>query len=310
MTAFFFKRDVPGRPPLLLSFGVPTLAQYPYDLVEAFAAAPLQGNLLPVIHDADGIATETMQTITTRFRLSETSFLQSAPEPHQTYRHRIFVINAEIPFAGHPSIGSAAAWTKRQGLTETDIVQLTLSGEQRLHVKIEGRAASVDLWQNPAIFGSEGDAATALPALGLPVSSAHASLRPQVVSTGLPHLIVPISDYRELSKVRIDWDALDATLNVGGDLLPLGFFAAGEVSPGHWRARMFARDITGGEDPATGSAAGPFGAYLTKYTGITSVVIDQGVEMGSPSQLRVRTDDGIVVSGEVQFLAEGLISLD
>ncbi|CAN5600699.1 PhzF family phenazine biosynthesis protein [soil metagenome] len=286
------------------------MAQYPYDLVEAFAAAPLQGNLLPVIHDADGISTETMQVIANRFRLSETSFLQTAPESHQTYRHRIFLVTREIPFAGHPSIGSAASWTKRQGLASAEIIQLTGYGEQRLHVEMHGSSATVDLWQGAANFGAHFESAPILAAIGLNADTAHPTLRPQVVSTGFPTSIVPIADYRQMANPTIDWRALDAALprDANGD--PKNFYLVGEVEPGHWRARLFGEDIAGGEDPATGSAVGPFGAYLDEYTGLKSLVVDQGVEMGSPSRLLVRTDDGVVVSGEVQFLAEGTITLD
>jgi len=286
------------------------LAHYPYTLVDVFAAAPLQGNMLPVIHDADAVSTETMQHVASRFRLSETSFLQSAPEPHQTYRHRIFTVEQELPFAGHPSIGSAAAWAKRRGLSEAEVVQLTTSGEQRLHVKLDGSTAVVDLWQNPAEFGGEGSFETALRALGLPADARHPSLSPQIVSTGLPTLLVPLTSADLLRQITIDWNALDEARAVPGGDLPLGVYVAGPAAADHWRARLFARDIPGGEDAATGSAAGPLGAYLKHYSGQTSIVIDQGIEMGSPSRILVRTDDGIVVSGEVQFLAEGTISLD
>lgn len=285
------------------------MAQYPYDLVEAFAAAPLQGNLLPVIHDADDISTETMLVIANRFRLSETSFLQTAPEPHQTYRHRIFLVTREIPFAGHPSIGSAAAWAKRRGLNSAEIVQLTGYGEQRLHVEVHGNSATVDLWQGTATFGARIDPAPIMAAIGLSADAAHPTLRPQVVSTGFPTSIVPITNYRQLSNLTIDWRALDAALPRDTNGEPTNFYLVAEVEPGRWRARLFGEDIAGGEDPATGSAAGPLGAYLDEYTGLKSLVIDQGVEMGSPSRLLVRTDDGIVVSGEVQFLAEGTINI-
>ena len=286
------------------------MAHYPYTLVDVFAAAPLQGNMLPVIHDADAISTETMRHVASRFRLSETSFLQSAPEPHQTYRHRIFTVEQELPFAGHPSIGSAAAWAKRRGLSEAEVVQLTASGEQRLHVKLDGSTAVIDLWQNPAEFGGEGSFETALRALGLPMDARHPSLPPQIVSTGLPTLLVPLASADLLRQITIDWNALDEARAVPGGDLPLGVYVAGPAAADHWRARLFARDIPGGEDAATGSAAGPLGAYLKHYTGQTSIVIDQGIEMGSPSRILVRTDDGIVVSGEVQFLAEGTIALD
>jgi trans-2,3-dihydro-3-hydroxyanthranilate isomerase len=90
---------------------------------------------------------------------------------------------------------------------------------------------------------------------------------------------------------------------------PLTVYVVAEAGRGEWRARSFGADLAGGEDPATGSAAGPFGAYLKEYTGLTTLRIRQGVEMGCPSVLLVDTTDGVVVSGEVQIVGEGTLTL-
>jgi len=119
-----------------------------YTLIDVFAARPLEGNLLAVIEDADGIGDSTMATLARRFRLSETSFIQAATSPTASYRHRIFVVEGEIPFAGHPSLGTAAVWAHRRGLAEADLVQQTISGEQRLHVALDGPHGTASVWQN------------------------------------------------------------------------------------------------------------------------------------------------------------------
>jgi trans-2,3-dihydro-3-hydroxyanthranilate isomerase len=86
-------------------------------------------------------------------------------------------------------------------------------------------------------------------------------------------------------------------------------YVVAETTPGEWRARSFGTDLAGGEDPATGSAAGPLGAWLKANTRMTTVTITQGVEMGCPSVLRVDTSAGVVVSGKVQFVGEGVLTL-
>ncbi len=286
------------------------MATYPLTLLDVFAIQPLEGNLLAVIHDADDVATETMQTLARRFSLSETSFIQTASDPGATYRHRIFTVSEELPFAGHPSIGTAVAWAYRAGDTDAHYVQQTGSGLQELWVERDDRHAIAKLRQNPVVFGDEVDSAPILRALGLNESDAHSSLPAQVASTGLPTTVVPLSDPAALKRIAVDWPAFRAALGDGGDArIAHNCYLVGEVAPGHWAARMFAGDIPGGEDAATGSAAGPFGAYLHARLGLDAVSIDQGVEMGSPSRLEVDLSDGIVLSGSVWLISTGEIDL-
>lgn len=282
------------------------MPRYPYTLVDVFAERPLEGNLLAVVHDADEISDDTMAVLARRFRLVETSYVQRSTEVPANYRHRIFTISGEIPFAGHPSLGTAAAHARRAGLSEAELVQQTLSGHQRLSVRLDGDRGHVSIVQNPAEFSPPCDATAVRDALG--AGPAHPTLPAQVVSTGLPTLVVPLAGLKQLSNARFDATRLAAAVSTLPVPHSVNCYLVAAIGPGRWQARMFAVDI-GGEDPATGSAAGPFGAWLKLHVGDGRAVIDQGVEMGSPSRLEVDAGDEIVVGGSVQFVGEGELTL-
>ncbi len=285
------------------------MPEFRYTLIDVFAEQPLEGNLLAVIEDGDGLSDETMATLARRFKLSETSFIQTSTSPTATYRHRIFIVEGEIPFAGHPSLGTAAVWAHRQGLASADVTQQTISGEQRIQVELDGRSGRATIWQNPAHFGDMIEAGPVLAALGLPVEARNPSLPAQVMSTGLPTLVMPIADVRHLADLQVDPRALVSATTLADGSHPLTVYVVAESGPGEWRARSLGTDLAGGEDPATGSAAGPFGAYLKEYTGLTALRITQGVEMRCPSVLLVDTSDGVVVSGGVHIVGEGMLML-
>lgn len=285
------------------------MTQSRFTLIDVFAARPLEGNLLAVVEDADAIDDVAMATLARRFRLSETSFIQAATSPTASYRHRIFVVEGEIPFAGHPSLGTAAVWAYRRGLAEADLVQQTISGEQRLQVTMDGRQGTASVWQNAAVFGPELDALPVLAALGIVADAAHRTLQPRVVSTGLPTLILPVRDVSFLANVQIDGPALNEAMTLADGTRPLTCYVVAEIGACAWRARSFGTDLAGGEDPATGSAAGAFGAWIEENTGVTRVTIEQGIEMGCPSMLRVDTATGVVVSGDVHIVGEGTLTI-
>jgi trans-2,3-dihydro-3-hydroxyanthranilate isomerase len=274
--------------------------------VEVFAEQPLGGNLLPVITDADDADDAAMAAVARRFQQSETSFVQRATDGVADYRHRIFMVTGEIPFAGHPSLGTAAVVAHRAGSASASYVQQTGAGRQRLDVLLDGAVGRVTLTQNPAEFGPTADPAPILVALGIAPTAQRSDLPPQIVSTGLPTLIVPLTDLAELTAATVDRDRLcRALVQVAGSSAPTVYVVA-ETGSGAWRARAFAPAVPTGEDPATGSAAGPFGAYLHRHTGTAVAVIDQGVEMGSPSRLEVDVTDGIRVAGGVRIVGSGV----
>jgi len=271
--------------------------------IEVFAPRPLGGNLLPVLSPADGADDEVLQAVATRFRQPETSFVQIADDDRADYRHRIFTVDRELPFAGHPSLGTAAAVAAGRGESRADYVQQTSSGLQTLEVELDGDDGVVAIIQNPADFGEEPDVAPLLEAIGLDRSALHPSLRPRVVSTGLPCLILPVVGVEELSRARPSVPELARLLPSAG-LDAVTVYAVADAGD-HWRARAFTPVVPIGEDAATGSAAGPFGAYLREHRSITATVVRQGVEIGSPSELLLDTSDGIRVSGAVRIVGSG-----
>jgi trans-2,3-dihydro-3-hydroxyanthranilate isomerase len=281
--------------------------------LDVFAERPLAGNGLAVVDDADGVADEAMLAVARELRLAETTFVQSADAEGADYRNRIFTVQQEIPFAGHPSLGTAVAVARWRGLDSASFVQETRAGLQPIEVSSNGRRWRAEMLQNEPEFGTTLDPEAAMHAVGLNFAEAHQDLSPQVVSTGLPTAIVPVSDAGSLARAIPDFESIDALLR---DAQP----SAGETQTFYlvWvdeqaeraRARMFSRAVIGGEDPATGSAAGPLGAYLSAQAGRERVVISQGEEMGRPSVLEVEMVKGRPrVGGGVIPIIDGEVSL-
>ena len=275
-----------------------------------FTSTPLAGNQLAVVHDADGVSDATMHAFARETKLSETTFVQSGGDGAD-YRNRIWMTTGELPMAGHPSLGTAVAVAHRAGERSARYVQRTGAGLQPVEVELDGRVARASMLQEPPVFGSEIDPPRALAAIGLAPADAESGPThpaPQVVSTGLEHLLVPLRDADALGRARVDAGRLAAVLNeVGGTTL-----YAFTVRDGHADARAFYIDAGGAwsEDPATGSAAGPLLAYLRERRGLDALTIDQGVQMGRASRLEALwEDDRPRVGGEVVVLAEGTVSL-
>ena len=279
--------------------------EYDIHWVEVFAEQPFGGNLLPVISGADGIDADAMALVARRFQQAETSFVQRSTDGVADYRHRIFMVTGEIPFAGHPSLGAAAVVARIAGTPSVSLVQQTLAGRQPLDVALEGTSGRVTLTQDPASFGDTPDPVAILDAVGIETGHLRADLIPQIVSTGLPSLLVALDDVNALAAARVDRDRLQRALaDLDQERAPTVYVVA-QTGAGRWRARAFVADVPSGEDAATGSAAGPFGAYIGRYLDQHSIVIDQGIEMRSPSRLTVDTREGIKVTGGVRIVGSG-----
>jgi len=167
----------------------------------------------------------------------------------------------------------------------------------------------VALTQNPAVFGAFADPAAALTIAGLPPDCGHPTLAPQWVSTGMPTLVIPVAAPAHLARVAFDWRAFGAAHAAWPGIPALNCYICAESAPARWAARCFGEDPATGEDPVTGSAAGPLGAYVKQHTGVTAIRIDQGVEMGAHSVLTVTTATDIVVTGTVWLVGTGQLRL-
>jgi trans-2,3-dihydro-3-hydroxyanthranilate isomerase len=276
--------------------------------LDVFTDRPLAGNGLAVVHDADGLDDATMLAFARETRLSETTFVQTASEPGADYRNRIWMTQRELPFAGHPSLGTAVAVARVRGDRAAAYVQQTGAGTQSVEVEIGDVVSRASMLQEPTTFGPEVEPAVALRALGLDESDAVPELPPQVVGTGLMQLIVPVREAAALDRVAADAAALRPVLDGPGCVCAYVAFldADGESAA----ARSFFLD--GGsalEDPATGSAAGPLMAYAHARTGAARLAIDQGVAMGRASRLLCEAGERVRVSGDAVVLFESTVDL-
>jgi trans-2,3-dihydro-3-hydroxyanthranilate isomerase len=279
--------------------------------LDVFAERALAGNGLAVVLGADDLSEETMQAFAGETRQSETTFVQRAEADGADYRNRIFTIRSELPFAGHPSLGTAVAVARSRGEGEASYVQQTGAGLQPIDVRLEGDRAHATMLQEPAEFREELDPGAAMAAVGLAAGDAHPELRPQVVSTGLPTAIVPVAAEDAVKRAVPVPEGIDALFG-GADV---NFYLAWWDGSERARARMFSEIVHGGEDPATGSAAGPLCAYLAEHAGASRVTITQGEEMGRPSVLETEMaadESGQArprVGGTVIPLIEGTVEL-
>lgn len=266
-----------------------------FHIVDVFAESRYAGNTLAVVRDAADLDTASMQAIAREFGFSETTFLVSDPRDAQGagVRVRIFTSTFELPFAGHPTLGTA--WVVREHLLAARPRALTLAlGVGAVPVVFEEAPGGELAWlvAPPVTLGPTLPAEVAAKILGLAPSDLGTDLPVQRASVGPSFLIVPLRAREALASVRVD---LDAYLAFSSNSGTVGIYAfAHEAKPAFHevRARMFFESAGLREDPATGSATACFGGYLFAYagpgpTGDLIAFIEQGVEMGRPSRLRV-----------------------
>ena len=279
----------------------------PFRLVDVFAERPLAGNQLCVVTDPGSLDAGDMQGIAREIGFSETTFVTSIAE--SAYSMRVFTPGGELPFAGHPTLGTAFVLVS-EGLVTSPAVQSMKAGDFLVTVDVEHGFARV--CQHPPEFGPEvEDIAMVAEAAGLSKKDIHPALPPQVVSTGLAHLMVPAASVSAVRHAQADLRALTHLLQeVGAD----GYYLFALTDEGA-KARLFAPDLGIMEDPATGSAAGPLAAYLAKRGVHTDpLLVRQGEEIGRPSVLhahaeRVDRTWQVVVGGSVWVVGEGTFDL-
>jgi len=284
-----------------------------YTLLDVFTATPLEGNALAVVHDADELDESTMLALARETRLSETTFVQRAHVAGADYRNRIWTVERELPFAGHPSLGTAVAVARAEhNHTSTPhtarYVQQTGAGLQPIDVRLhDAHTAHASMLQEPAVHGEELPRSEIVKAIGLTPEHADRALPPQLVGTGLMQLIVPLRDLDALARARPDWAAVERLLAAHGATVLYAVVC--DPAAAHARTRSFVSAATG-EDPATGSAAGPLCAYLAKRAGTTALTIEQGIEMGRPSRLEAAMEgERPRVGGDVVVVADGTLNL-
>jgi trans-2,3-dihydro-3-hydroxyanthranilate isomerase len=298
--------------------------KYRYYTCDVFTEARFGGNPLAVLPKADGLSDHQMQQITREFNFSESAFVFPARAGH-TRHVRIFTPAREIPFAGHPNVGTAfvLASAGELGEIKSSITVVFEEGAGLVSVTIgesQGKVTSCELTAPQSLsLGKTIPVQLVAAAISLdPKDIMTATHDPQLASVGLPFVIVELKDRSALERARINISGFDALS--GEDIVP-DVYLYTRVSDGFdIRARMFAPLSGVPEDPATGSAncalAGLLAHSSEKPNGNFSWRIAQGVEMGRPSTLLARAEkvDGRVqatwIGGSCVMVSEGLIQVD
>jgi trans-2,3-dihydro-3-hydroxyanthranilate isomerase len=279
----------------------------PFWVVDVFTDRAFAGNPLAVVEGADDLTTAQCQALAREFNLSETAFPMRTAEPGADYRLRIFTPAAELPFAGHPSVGTAWLLARRARLTGARAVQECGAGLIPLDLDRDdsGPATGVRLHSGPLSVSDPLDPAPLLAAVGLGADDL-AGAPPRTASAGLPFAYVQVRP-GAIGRARPDPSRL-ADLPGPGIGVSVFEIAPGTAQPLDIRARVLAADI--GEDPATGSAAlglAPFLAAsgLLPGDGESGYVIRQGEQIGRPSRLvcNASVKDGAAVSAWVRGTA-------
>ena len=281
----------------------------PFRLVDVFTPRPLAGNQLCVVPEPGQLDDAEMQAIAKEIGFSETTFVTEAAGDR--YAMRIFTPGQELPFAGHPTLGTAFVLVS-EGRVSTPATQVIAAGEIPVEVEVEANTARMT--QLPAEFGPIfPDRDLIASAIGLTTADLDPGRPVQTVSTGLPTTIVPVQSLEMLRRAtRNEHLVGEAVAASGGRDLYLFAPTAEGVT-----ARMFDSEFGIGEDPATGSAAGPLGAYLAEYGDLgqtRSITIRQGEHVERPSVLRVEVDrEGdawrVRVGGGVHVVGRGAFEL-
>lgn len=290
-------------------------------IVDVFTETPFGGNQLAVLPDARGLSDRAMQTLAREFNFAETTFVLPPDDPRHTYRLRIFTPAAEVPFAGHPTVGTAAALA-RLGLIEVPDGRATIVFEEgvgpvEVEIELDGDRTTARL-----IIHAQVEMPTPAPTHA--AAAAALGLREEAVrdawyaGVGVPFCFVHLAGTQQVDRAALDHAAWTAHFKDAPS--PDLFMFAGETAPGSTLyARMFAPAFGITEDPATGSASAALVGTLSNRVAATEGSfawhIDQGVAMGRPSKIEGTSEkqDGrtttITISGSSVMVAEGTISV-
>lgn len=292
-------------------------AHLDYHVVDVFTETPLQGNGLAVVFDTIGLPTERMQAVAREFNLSETTFIQrrdAAIERQEGVRVRIFTTQEELPFAGHPTLGTASVLKQHAPeLLDDNTLRLALNVGS-IPVRFKPGTLFGEMTQRDPEFLDQLDAAEVARLCGLRANDLHATIPPQVVSTGTAFAIVVLRSHEPLARLRVDQEPATRYLRQHGARWFYVMGSTGSSAPA-WRARM---QFYGGEDPATGSAAGCAISYLVGHEIVRTgerIHVQQGVEIGRASDLFLTADKldrevaNVRVAGSTVPVAKGTIFL-
>jgi trans-2,3-dihydro-3-hydroxyanthranilate isomerase len=302
--------------------------RYAFWTIDVFTDRAFCGNPLAVVADASGLSTAQMQTIAREFNLSETTFVLPPESEDHTFRLRIFTPKCELPFAGHPTVGTAfvLAASGRVRLAADSARVVFGEGVGPVPVSIRGRAGRPVFSQLTAArlpeWGPAPPPAETLAAmLSLDPGDVLDDARdePQAISCGVPFLFVPLASIDAVRRARVNWEWWNHALRSYWAEAVFLFSHETEQPESTVHARMFAPGLGVDEDPATGSAAAAFAGYLARREGLTNGsarwLVEQGFEMGRPSFMEIEAEaeggslGAVRVGGPSVVVSEGHIDV-
>lgn len=300
---------------------------YRYHTADIFTSVPFGGNQLAVLPDARGLTSEQMLAIAREFNYSESTFVLPPDDPSHTRKVRIFTPAGELPFAGHPTVGTAHVLAAIEEIPLTgDTTTIVLEegvGPVPVRIRAEGGKpvfCQLSVAKLPEVLPPIPPRESLAPMLSLEVDDLlDGAFHPQAVSCGVPFSFVPVRsrDAVRRAKLRLDrWEELLAPHPFNMVMV----FALDAEDPAHdVRARMFGPGAGVPEDPATGSACAALGGYLgmrdPRRDGTLRWIAEQGYEMGRPSQLEIETDKAagaitaVRVGGRSVMMCEGALEV-
>ncbi len=296
------------------------MTSYDYCTADVFTDHVFGGNPLAVLLDARGIDDRAMQAIAREFNYSETTFVLPPSDPGCTARVRIFTPGGELPFAGHPTVGTAfiLASLGRIASGVTDIVFEEAIGPVPVRIDRDGAGrvscCTLTAAQQPEFLAAIDDLGAMAAMLGL--DAAAVSSTPEVWSCGVPFLVVPLAHVAALAKARLD---LECWRNMLAGAVTQKVYLIARAGDASWRVRMFAPGLGVAEDPATGSAAASLAGWLARHVttrdGSHRWQILQGQEIGRPSEITLEYEQlGAVartvrVGGSAVLVARGSLTV-
>lgn len=286
-------------------------------ITDVFTTRKYGGNPLATFVDCESLSDQEMQQIAKEINFSETTFITSRQPKNGGYDVRIFTPNAEVDFAGHPTLGTAHVI--RHKLLQTPVKEMVLNLRAgRIPVTFtETPAQPTVLWmkQLTPTFGKQLDASTLAKVLGIELSDIDQGWPIEEISTGFPHIVVPLKNLAALKRVKINKDRYFALVADAWAKIILVFSRESYEPSQDLSVRVFADFYGIPEDAATGSGNGALAAYLLRYklfgSSSLEVLAGQGYEMGRPSTLALRaivnkTEIEVFVGGSVVEVAEGV----
>jgi trans-2,3-dihydro-3-hydroxyanthranilate isomerase len=294
------------------------MREFRYCTCDVFTDRAFGGNPLAVLTDARGLDDGTMQAIAREFNFSETTFVTAPADPRHTARVRIFTPGGELPFAGHPTVGTAFVLSSIGATPGASEVVLE-EGVGPVRVRIDRQGGRIDRCtltasQLPRCVDRVNQRVRLAAMLGL---AADEIAGPgEVWSCGVPFTVVPLASVEALQRARLEHDRWARLL---GEHEGRKVYPVARVDDTTWRVRMFAPSLGVAEDPATGSAAAAFAGWLAQRTpspdGTQRWRILQGSEIGRPSDIGLEADvvDGrpaaVRVGGRCVMIGEGILRL-